>query len=112
MRPARVSEVSAGAITSMRSKPQGRSQKSVTATEWPLLPMSDATTVCSPSQVRACASPAPSGWRSPTTMASWMAAKVRPGMVASQPAGVAMCDSRSGSRVPRPQPSGSACTME
>ena len=112
MRPARVSDVSGGAITSRRSKPSARNQKSVTAIECPWLPMSEATTVWSPSQWRAWASASCGASMAPSTITRWMAAMVRPGKPANQPAGVASKPSRSGLLAPNPTPSGSGCTME
>jgi hypothetical protein len=111
MRPARVSDVPGGAITSMRSKPSAPMRNSVNAHDCSS-PSFEATTVRPPNQ--ACAWPisARSSDRSPWTMASWIAATVRPGMLRSQPGATTRADRNSGSEAPSSALAGSACTRE
>ena len=101
MRPARVAVVLEGPITITRSKPLGWTRKSLTAQEWLLLPMVDATTAPPPNQWRARASVSSCVDKSPCTMASSMAAIVRPGMLASQSGGTISSDNKSGRLAPR-----------
>ncbi|OQB99468.1 MAG: hypothetical protein BWX79_03131 [Alphaproteobacteria bacterium ADurb.Bin100] len=110
MRPARVSVVPGGAMTSMRSKPSAPMRNSVSAQECPL-PSWEATRVCPPNQVCPRFMSARSSDRSPVTRASWIAATVRPGMPRSHSGATAGADSKSGACAPSRAASGKGCTM-
>lgn len=109
MRPARVSGVPGSASTTMCSKPLPRRQKSVTTSECP--PMVDATTGCAPNQAWASASASGALASDRSAMTSLMAAKVRPGMPASQ-SGATRSGRPSSVGAPAAASAGSGCTTE
>ncbi len=111
MRPARVGLVPGGVSTRMRSKPLRCRRKSVTAMACPP-PMREATIERSPNQRRACARLAATSSSGSSTIASLIAATVRPGISRSQPRSTASADSSSGSAAPGRARAGSGCTIE